>query len=292
MPNSRPGQNAKSLSNAQLCQTSSPKNRPSDATKTQYSDPFLDRGIVYADKGDRDRAIADYNEALRLNPKQAFAFYNRGLEYADKGDLDHAIADYNEAIRLNPEYADALHGRGMAYMAKGDLDHGIADFTETIRFDPKNYDATFSRGMANLYAGAVPQAMADFDKASALHPKGAYAALWLDIVGGRSQERPSHEREQRRIFIRLMRDRYTKLLPSASKGSSKESFRSRMRTGTSGGSSAVLRVTQTGRRSLNFGGLAYLAAGENATGGVCNSARSSAGPVWRLKLSALLIRPT
>ena len=36
----------------------------------------------------------------------------------------------------------------------------------------------------------------------------------------------------------------------------------------------------------------YLAAGENATGGVCNSARSSAGPVWRLKLSALLIRPT
>jgi hypothetical protein len=36
----------------------------------------------------------------------------------------------------------------------------------------------------------------------------------------------------------------------------------------------------------------YLAADENASGGVCNSARSSAGPVWRLKLSALLIRPT
>src|SRR6266403_339236 len=55
------------------------------------------------DKGDNDRAIADYNEAIRLDPKHARAFHHRGYAYSDKGDNDRAIADYNEAIRLNPK---------------------------------------------------------------------------------------------------------------------------------------------------------------------------------------------
>src|SRR5262249_16559641 len=62
----------------------------------------------YANKGDRDRAIADYNEAIRLDPENAMAFNNRGASYANKGDRDRAIADYNEAIRLNPNFSLAF----------------------------------------------------------------------------------------------------------------------------------------------------------------------------------------
>jgi tetratricopeptide (TPR) repeat protein len=61
------------------------------------------RGIAYDTKGDHDRAIADYDEAIRVNPKFAFAFNNRGTAYKNKGDPDSAIADYNEAIRLDPK---------------------------------------------------------------------------------------------------------------------------------------------------------------------------------------------
>jgi Tfp pilus assembly protein PilF len=50
-------------------------------------------------KGDNDRAIADYNEAIRRDPNSALAFDNRGTAYLKKGDNDRAIADYNEAIR-------------------------------------------------------------------------------------------------------------------------------------------------------------------------------------------------
>jgi tetratricopeptide (TPR) repeat protein len=49
-----------------------------------------------------DRAIADYTEALRLDPKYTFAYYNRGDAYRYNGDLDRAIADYTEALRLVP----------------------------------------------------------------------------------------------------------------------------------------------------------------------------------------------
>ena len=93
---------------------------------------------AYRDKGDNDRAIADYNEAIRLDPKDATAYNNRGYRLsANKGDNDRAIADYDEAIRLDPKYAMAFLGRGIAYRAKGDLDRAIADYSEAIRLDPK-----------------------------------------------------------------------------------------------------------------------------------------------------------
>ncbi|MFZ1990264.1 MAG: tetratricopeptide repeat protein, partial [Alphaproteobacteria bacterium] len=91
---------------------------------------FYNRGIAYRDKGDYDRAIADYTQAIRLKPDYAKAFNNRGLAYYNKGDYDRAIADYTQAIRLKPDDADAFFNRGSAYDAKGDHDRAIADFTQ------------------------------------------------------------------------------------------------------------------------------------------------------------------
>jgi tetratricopeptide (TPR) repeat protein len=56
---------------------------------------------VYFSKGNFDKAIADYTEAIRLAPN--FVVYStRGLAYQSKGDLDHAIADFESALRINP----------------------------------------------------------------------------------------------------------------------------------------------------------------------------------------------
>ena len=44
----------------------------------------------------------DYTEAVRLNPKDATAYRNRGVSYEKKGDYDKSISDYSEAIRVHP----------------------------------------------------------------------------------------------------------------------------------------------------------------------------------------------
>ena len=68
---------------------------------------YYNRGNAHKDKGDNDRAIKDYSEAIRLDPKYVVAYFNRGSVYSYKGDYDRAIKDFDEAIRLDPKDAMA-----------------------------------------------------------------------------------------------------------------------------------------------------------------------------------------
>jgi tetratricopeptide (TPR) repeat protein len=131
------------------------------------------RGMAYNTKNEYDRAITDFNEAIRLDPKFALTYAERGLAYNAKGDYDRAITDFSEAIRLNPKYAIAFAHRGGAYHYKGDYNRAISDANEAIRVDPKYSDAFDGRGNAYRAKGDVERAMADYDQAIRLDPKNA-----------------------------------------------------------------------------------------------------------------------
>jgi len=96
---------------------------------------YRNRGVAYNRKGEYDRAIADLDEAIPLDPKFALAYNNRGVAYKDKGELDRAIADYDEAIRLNPNYAKAYNDRGVVYASKRDYARAIADYDQALTSD-------------------------------------------------------------------------------------------------------------------------------------------------------------
>ena len=57
----------------------------------------------------------------------AVVHHAKGLIYNEKGQWDKAIAEYNKAIELNPEYADAYNNRGLAYLDLAQFDHGCQD---------------------------------------------------------------------------------------------------------------------------------------------------------------------
>ena len=75
-------------------------------------------------KGDLDKAIADYTEAIRLDAKHALAYNNRGRAYWSNNNYDKAIADYTEAIQLTPKYALVFNNRGLELCVQGRLGQG------------------------------------------------------------------------------------------------------------------------------------------------------------------------
>jgi tetratricopeptide (TPR) repeat protein len=141
---------------------------PPTAEHASQAEASNNRGVAYYGKGDLDKAIADYAEAIRLDPKYALAYYNRGVAYEKKGEWDNAIAEYTEAIRLDPKYARAYNNRGNAYYGKGDWDKAIADYTEAIRLDPKYAWAYRNRGNAYEKKGEKLKAAEDFARAKQL----------------------------------------------------------------------------------------------------------------------------
>ncbi|WP_258594933.1 tetratricopeptide repeat protein [Mesorhizobium sp. AR07] len=102
---------------------------------------YFKRGIAWDDKRDYDRAIADYDQAVSLDPNEPEAYYNRGTTWFNKGDSDRAIIDFDQAINLNPQYTKSYLNRGTAWFKKGDDKHAIADFDKTISLDPSLADA-------------------------------------------------------------------------------------------------------------------------------------------------------
>ncbi len=136
---------------------------------------YHSRGTAYGSKGDYDRAIADLSQAIKLDPNLAFAYNNRGNAYSGKGDYDRAIADYTQAIKLDPNLAPAYNNRGNAYSGKGDYDRAIADYTQAIKLDPNYAPAYYNRGTAYDDKGDYDRAIADLSQAIKLDPNYASA---------------------------------------------------------------------------------------------------------------------
>lgn len=103
----------------------------------ELSFTFNSRGIACHERGDFAQALANYQEAMRLNPSDALAFNNRGVTRRALGDLPGALADYDEALRLKPDYATAYSNRGLVRTDLGDAFGALADYTEAIHLGPR-----------------------------------------------------------------------------------------------------------------------------------------------------------
>ena len=102
------------------CTQYHPRNRDAEGLANAYHN----RGVALMQKGELDRAIADYSKVIGFRPNYADAYYNRGVTHRTKGDNDRAIADYTKAIENNPNDVEAYHRRGEAYQSKGNSERG------------------------------------------------------------------------------------------------------------------------------------------------------------------------
>lgn len=118
---------------------------------------YDERGKAYLNKGDYDRAIADFNTFIQLDPNRADAYRDRGTAYGIKGDLDRAIADFDRAIELDPRLKGAHYNRALAYELKGDQAHARADFNKEEQLYPDDKSTGGNQNIADSH-GTSPRA--------------------------------------------------------------------------------------------------------------------------------------
>ena len=110
------------------------------------------------------------------------AYFNRGIVYGDAGEIEKAIGDYTGAIRLDPGYVNAFVERGRLHEAAGDLASAIRDFSRVAELMPDNPSLRYYMGLLYIRAGMAEEAKARMREAADmgygpaeeyLAPKGA-----------------------------------------------------------------------------------------------------------------------
>ena len=132
-------------------------------------------------KHDYDKAIADCDEALAINPRYADAYYSRGSAWHGKGDYDKAIDSYSQVLAINSRYAYAYLDRVNAWFGKGNHDKAIADYNRALALNRNDARGYFNRGAA-WKMGEFANAISDYNRALIINAEyvDAYNNLaWL-----------------------------------------------------------------------------------------------------------------
>jgi tetratricopeptide (TPR) repeat protein len=128
-----------------------------------YAAPAADAALASPAAAPR-AAATQTPQSPPINPKIAVLIAS-GKQAALKGDLDRAVRDFSEAIRLDPTSSDGYLARGEAHFKLGQTERAIADYSAALAHDPQRAAGFRARGMAHLYLGKNDLALADLSKA-------------------------------------------------------------------------------------------------------------------------------
>lgn len=138
-----------------------------DSKNAQY---FLDRGLLHAKRRETFTALEDYNQSIQLNGTNAKAFIYRGNLYLGRMDWEPAEKDFNQAINLGMTNALSHTGLGNAYVLKKDYDKALKEYDTAIALDSKHARAYCGRGIVYSQRKELEKALNDLNKAIELSP--------------------------------------------------------------------------------------------------------------------------
>jgi tetratricopeptide (TPR) repeat protein len=139
----------------------------------EFARAYINRGNIFQDKGEFDRAVRDYDKAILLDSTIAAAFFNRGNAYQLLGLYDQSLRDFSKAIELDPKNDQFWLSRATTAVKIGNPDLALEDYTQTIDINPHNGYAFFQQGNIHASRGQFDQAIREYSKAIEFLPPSA-----------------------------------------------------------------------------------------------------------------------
>jgi tetratricopeptide (TPR) repeat protein len=122
---------------------------------------------------------------LKTTPHDAWAYYHYGAILFSRGSSDNqaAVANLNEALRLNPRFAEAYFQLGLIALAQGETEKGIHALEKAVALDPDLATAHYRLGLAYQKAGKTERGKEELDRFRALKSENRYRGRILESLG-------------------------------------------------------------------------------------------------------------
>lgn len=147
------------------------------AQSSQYAlmisraDLYNKRGQTYFQLNEPEKAIADHDAAIALEPDTARGYNYRAIVKAHLQNSDGALSDFNQALSKDPKYADAFRNRAQLWRQRGKYDAALADQGKLIALQPTAPGPLIERAQTFFALQRAEPALADLKAALALDPK-------------------------------------------------------------------------------------------------------------------------
>ncbi len=140
-------------------------------------------GVSYAQKGDIETAMREFEIALKIKPKDADTLYNVANGLALQGRTDEAIERYNRVLALVPGDARTYCALALIEADRGEFERAEGLYRKGLEFHPENGDLHGGLGSLLLRMGRVDEAVAEMETAVELKADSAiYANLGLAVL--------------------------------------------------------------------------------------------------------------
>ncbi|WP_299489868.1 serine protease [Acaryochloris sp. IP29b_bin.137] len=145
------------------------------------ADLYIARGNNFLSWQRQDDALADFNQAIGINPKNVMAYVGRGRLSLGTQKYQDALADFNTVIQLNPKLGFVYDFRSRIYQALNRIEDAIADADKLIELQTNAASYT-RRGILYALAANPSLARKDFQQAITLNPKAIIPTVNLGLI--------------------------------------------------------------------------------------------------------------
>lgn len=135
-----------------------------------YVSSYINRGIALDMMKQHAAAISDYDTAIRLQPDYVIAYNSRGIARANLGQYEEAIKDYTKVIEIDKDFPAAYGNRGRAREAIGKYVDAMSDYNTVIRLSPNDARGYYNRGNLKFKLKKYENALTDYDQSILLQP--------------------------------------------------------------------------------------------------------------------------